>query len=239
MVEALGVPISRNGQDRPIYGVAPLADDLDAEWAQDRVDLRRLVAEYPRACFTLDNGPCHKLVTTPEHKPVIIATLNDLKKSHAAAQEKGWEMYANDLGDQIKGMEQVVRELDRPDGERLRNLGLHKKFANRRGVVPGIGDTPNDHHREALAGLPHDHHGGAGELINQVDRGIPQPAEQVIPLVLLEMTDTGESYRHPDGPVPIGFTEAVGDDDSDITAGERPQRVSYRPRARVGITRQQ
>lgn len=121
----------------------------------------------------------------------------------------------------------------------LCNLGLHKKFANRRGVVPGIGDTPNDHHREALAGLPHDHYGGAGEFINQVDRGIPQPAEQVIPLVLLEMTDTGESYRHPDGPIPIGFTEAVGDDDSDITAGGSPQLVSYRPRARVGITRQQ
>jgi hypothetical protein len=75
------------------------------------------------ACFTLDNGPCHKLVTVPEHKLVIIATLNDLKKSYVAAQEKGWEMYANDLGDQIKGMEQVVRELDRPDGERRRNRG--------------------------------------------------------------------------------------------------------------------
>ena len=25
-------------------------------------------------CFTKDNGPCHKLVTTPEHAPMIVAT---------------------------------------------------------------------------------------------------------------------------------------------------------------------
>lgn len=53
------------------------------------------------ACFTKDNGPCHKLVTTPEHAPVIVATLEDPKKSRSIAREKGWEMYANDLGDQM------------------------------------------------------------------------------------------------------------------------------------------
>jgi hypothetical protein len=46
-------------------------------------------------------------VTTPEHAPVIVATLEDLKKSRTIAHEKGWEMYANDLGDQINGMEKV------------------------------------------------------------------------------------------------------------------------------------
>ena len=39
--------------------------------------------------FTKDNGPCHKLVTTPEHAPVIMTTLEDLKKSRDIAQEKG------------------------------------------------------------------------------------------------------------------------------------------------------
>jgi hypothetical protein len=75
------------------------------------------------ACFTKDNGPCHKLVTTPEHTPVIVATLEDLKKSRTIAHEKGWEMYANDLGDQIDGMEKVLSELDLPAGERKRNRG--------------------------------------------------------------------------------------------------------------------
>ncbi len=36
-------------------------------------------------CFTKDNGPCHKLVTTPEHAPVIIATMDDLKNSRRIA----------------------------------------------------------------------------------------------------------------------------------------------------------
>ena len=75
------------------------------------------------ACFTKDNGPCHKLVTTPEHAPVIVATLEDLKKSRGIAREKGWEMYANDLGDQINGMEMVLSELELPASERQKNCG--------------------------------------------------------------------------------------------------------------------
>jgi hypothetical protein len=74
-------------------------------------------------CFTKDNGPCHKLVTTPEHAPVIAATLADLRKSQQIAEEKGWELYANDLGDQIRGMEQVLAELALPADERPRNRG--------------------------------------------------------------------------------------------------------------------
>lgn len=74
-------------------------------------------------CFTKDNGPCHKLVTTPEHAPVIAATLEDLRKSQQIAEEKGWELYANDLGDQIRGMEQVLKELALPADERPRNRG--------------------------------------------------------------------------------------------------------------------
>jgi len=75
------------------------------------------------ACFTKDNGPCHKLVTTSEHAPVIVATLEDLRKSRGVAREKGWEMYANDLGDQIDGMEMVLSELNLPTGERPLNRG--------------------------------------------------------------------------------------------------------------------
>lgn len=75
------------------------------------------------ACFTKDNGPCHKLVTTPEHAPVIIATMEDLKRSKQVANEKGWEMYANDLGTQIQGMEQVLGELQQPEDQRLKNRG--------------------------------------------------------------------------------------------------------------------
>jgi hypothetical protein len=75
------------------------------------------------ACFTKDNGPCHKLVTTRDHAPVITTTLEDLKRSRAIAQEKGWEMYANDLGDQISGMETVLSELELPEGERGKNRG--------------------------------------------------------------------------------------------------------------------
>ena len=75
------------------------------------------------ACFTKDNGPCHKLVTTPEHGPVIVATLDDLKKSRGIAREKGWEMYANDLGDQIDGMEKVLSELELPTDKREKNRG--------------------------------------------------------------------------------------------------------------------
>ena len=52
---------------------------------------------------------------------MIVATLKDLKKSRSVAREKGWEMYANDLGDQIDGMEMVLSELNLPAGERPLN----------------------------------------------------------------------------------------------------------------------
>ncbi len=74
-------------------------------------------------CFTKDNGPCHKLVTTPEHAPVIVATLGDLRKSQQVAEEHGWELYANDLVAQIRGMEQVLAELALPADERPKNRG--------------------------------------------------------------------------------------------------------------------
>jgi len=67
--------------------------------------------------------PCHKLVTTRDHAPVISTTLEDLKRSRTVAQEKGWEMYANYLGDQIGGMETVLSELELPEAERGKNRG--------------------------------------------------------------------------------------------------------------------
>ena len=54
---------------------------------------------------------------------MIVATLEDLKKSRGIAREKGWEMYANDLGDQIDGMEKVLSELELPASERQKNRG--------------------------------------------------------------------------------------------------------------------
>jgi hypothetical protein len=51
-------------------------------------------------------------VTTPEHASVIVVTLEDLKESRGIAQERGCEMYANDLGDQITGMEKVLSEFN-------------------------------------------------------------------------------------------------------------------------------
>jgi integrase len=78
------------------------------------------------ACFTKDNGPCQKLVTTPEHAPVIIATMEDLKKSKQIADEKGWEMYANDLAEQVRGMEHVLTELHLPADQRPKNRGGSK-----------------------------------------------------------------------------------------------------------------
>ncbi len=111
-------------------------DDSELDWVVS--NLRRLSlpwgyclhhAKAPKcpygqnACFTKDNGPCHKLVTTPEHAPVIVTTLEDLKKSRNIAQEKGWEMYANDLSDQIGGMEKVLSELERPVEARHKNRG--------------------------------------------------------------------------------------------------------------------
>ncbi len=78
------------------------------------------------ACFTKDNDPCHKLVTTPEHAPVIIATMEDLKKNKQIADERGWELYAHDLADQIAGMEQVLAELQLPPDQRPKNRGGKK-----------------------------------------------------------------------------------------------------------------
>jgi hypothetical protein len=54
---------------------------------------------------------------------VIVATLADLKNSRSIAKEKGWEMYANDLDDQISGMEQVLSELELATDERQKNRG--------------------------------------------------------------------------------------------------------------------
>ena len=111
-------------------------DDSELDWVVS--NLRRLSlpwgyclhhAKAPKcpygqnACFTKDDGPCHKLVTTPEHSPVILTTLEDLRKSRGVAKEKGWEMYANDLEDQITGMEKVLSELRLPVEERPRNRG--------------------------------------------------------------------------------------------------------------------
>jgi hypothetical protein len=39
------------------------------------------------------------------------------------AKDKGWEMYANDLDDQIAGMEKVIGQLRLPAGERPKNRG--------------------------------------------------------------------------------------------------------------------
>jgi hypothetical protein len=109
-------------------------DESELDWVVS--NLRRLSLGYclhhakapkcpygQNACFTKDNGPCHKLVTTPEHGPVIVATLEDLKKSRSIAQGKGWEMYVNDLGDQISGMEKVLSELELPTEKRKKNRG--------------------------------------------------------------------------------------------------------------------
>ena len=74
-------------------------------------------------CFTKDNGPCHKLVTTPEQAPVNVATLEDLQKSKHIADGQGWELYANDLADQITGMLQVLAELHLPPEQRAKNRG--------------------------------------------------------------------------------------------------------------------
>ena len=49
--------------------------------------------------------------------------MEDLKKSKQIADEKGWEMYANDLADQINGMQQVLTELQLPADQRTKNRG--------------------------------------------------------------------------------------------------------------------
>ena len=53
---------------------------------------------------------------------MIVSTLEDLK-SRGIAREKGWEMYANDLGDQIDGMEKVLSELELPTEKRGERRG--------------------------------------------------------------------------------------------------------------------
>ena len=57
---------------------------------------------------------------------MIAATLEDLRKSKRVAEDKGWELYANDLVAQIRGMEQVLGELALPADERPRNRGGRK-----------------------------------------------------------------------------------------------------------------
>jgi hypothetical protein len=52
--------------------------------------------------------------------------MEDLKKSKQIAVEKGWEMYGNDLADQIRGMEHVLAELRLPDEQRPKNRGGNK-----------------------------------------------------------------------------------------------------------------
>ncbi|MGH9879942.1 MAG: tyrosine-type recombinase/integrase [Pyrinomonadaceae bacterium] len=132
----------RSGQATGGIALAALKEQLDQgdeselDWVVS--NLRRLSlpwgyclhhAKAPKcpygqnACFTKDNGPCHKLVTTRDHAPVIATTLEDLKRSRTIAQEKGWEMYANDLGDQISGMQTVLSELELPEDERGKNRG--------------------------------------------------------------------------------------------------------------------
>lgn len=49
--------------------------------------------------------------------------MEDLKKSKQIADEKGWKMYANDLADQIRGVEQVLAEPQLPADQRPRNRG--------------------------------------------------------------------------------------------------------------------
>jgi hypothetical protein len=48
LVESLGIIVYREDHESSPRGTIPLASDPDAEWAQDIVDLRRLVSEYPK-----------------------------------------------------------------------------------------------------------------------------------------------------------------------------------------------
>jgi integrase len=115
------------GDDSELDWVVSNLRKLSLPWGQCLHHAKANKCPYGQnACFTKDNGPCHKLVTTPEHTPVIIATMEDLKKSKQVADEKGWEMYANDLGEQIRGMEQVLVELQLPANQRPKNRGGEK-----------------------------------------------------------------------------------------------------------------
>lgn len=113
-----------NGDDSELDWVVSNLRRLSLPWGYCLHHAKASKCPYGQnACFTKDNGPCHKLVTTPEHAPVIVTTLADLKKSRNIAQEKGWEMYANDLSDQIGGMEKVLSELELPVETRQKNRG--------------------------------------------------------------------------------------------------------------------
>jgi hypothetical protein len=52
--------------------------------------------------------------------------MEDLKKSKQIADEKGWEQYANDLGEQIRGMKLVLTELQLPTEQRPKKRGGSK-----------------------------------------------------------------------------------------------------------------
>jgi len=115
------------GDERELDWVVSNLRKLSLPWGQCLHHAKANKCPYGQnACFTKDNGPCHKLVTTPEHAPVIRATMADLKKSKQIADGKGWEMYANDLADQIRGMEQVLAELELPADQRPKNRGGSK-----------------------------------------------------------------------------------------------------------------
>jgi hypothetical protein len=45
------------------------------------------------------------------------------KRSKQIADEKGWELYTNDLADQINGMQQVLAERQLPADQRPKNRG--------------------------------------------------------------------------------------------------------------------
>ena len=120
-----------NGDESELDWVVANLRKLSLPWGQCLHHAKAPKCPYGQnACFTKDHGPCHKLVTTPEHAPVIVATLEDLRKSKKIAEEQGWEMYSNDLGDQIRGMEQVLEELALPPSERPINRGGKKENDN-------------------------------------------------------------------------------------------------------------
>ncbi len=115
------------GDERELDWVVSNLRRLSLPWGYCLHHAKATTCPYGQnVCFTKDHGPCHKLVTTPEHAPVMVATLQDLRKSKQIADEKGWELYVNDLDFQIKGMEQVLAELDLPTDQRMKNRGGHK-----------------------------------------------------------------------------------------------------------------
>lgn len=69
MVLSLGVII--HSREKPIEGIVPLADNPDEEWAKDRIDLRRLLVDYPKHLsgvdFKLDFSP----ISNPKLKALV------------------------------------------------------------------------------------------------------------------------------------------------------------------------